>query len=55
MTSVKNFNKMCAEGDTAFEKCKASRLEEIKTVTETIEILTGDEARAAEPQEEECR
>merc|ERR1719456_914752 len=46
-TYLKNLNKMCAEGDTAFEKRKASRLEEIKAVTETIEILTGDEARDA--------
>merc|ERR1719163_2498396 len=42
-----NLNKMCAEGDSAFEKRKASRLEEIKAVTETIEILTADEARDA--------
>lgn len=42
-----NLNKMCANGDTAFEKRKASRLEEIKAVTETIEILTADEARDA--------
>jgi len=46
-TYLKNLNKMCAEGDEAFEKRKASRLEEIKAVTETIEILTGDEARDA--------
>merc|ERR1712032_1537790 len=42
-----NLNKMCTEGDAAFEKRKASRLEEIKAVTETIEILTADEARDA--------
>lgn len=42
-----NLNKMCSEGDAAFEKRKASRLEEIKAVTETIEILTADEARDA--------
>jgi len=42
-----NLEKMCSEGDSAFEKRKASRLEEIKAVTETIEILTGDEARDA--------
>merc|ERR1719446_509848 len=46
-TYLKNLNKMCAEGDEAFNKRKASRLEEIKAVTETIEILTGDEARDA--------
>jgi hypothetical protein len=46
-TYLKNLNKMCAEGDEAFNKRKASRLEEIKAVTETIEILTSDEARDA--------
>jgi len=46
-TYLKNLNKMCSQGDEAFEKRKASRLEEIKAVTETIEILTGDEARDA--------
>jgi len=46
-TYLKNLNKMCAEGDSAFEKRKAARLEEIKAVTETIEILTADEARDA--------
>jgi len=42
-----NLNKMCSEGDAAFEQRKAARLEEIKAVTETIEILTADEARDA--------
>jgi len=46
-TYLKNLNKMCSEGDANFEKRKASRLEEIKAVTETIEILTGDEASDA--------
>merc|ERR1719160_1252363 len=46
-TFLKNLEKMCADGDVAFEKRKASRLEEIKAVAETIEILTGDEARDA--------
>jgi hypothetical protein len=44
---LKNLDKMCADSDSAFEKRKASRLEEIKAVSETIEILTGDEARDA--------
>merc|ERR1712054_641153 len=42
-----NLGKMCAEGDANFAKRKASRLEEIKAVSETIEILEGDEARDA--------
>jgi len=42
-----NLNKMCSEGDASFEARKVSRLEEIKAVTETIEILTADEARDA--------
>merc|ERR1719329_1965787 len=46
-TFLANLEKMCADSDAAFEKRKASRLEEIKAVTETIEILTGDEARDA--------
>jgi len=46
-TFLANLEKMCADSDSAFEKRKASRLEEIKAVAETIEILTGDEARDA--------
>jgi len=46
-TFLKNLDEMCANSDGAFEKRKASRLEEIKAVAETIEILTGDEARDA--------
>lgn len=46
-TFLANLEKMCADSDSAFEKRKASRLDEIKAVTETIEILTGDEARDA--------
>merc|ERR1712100_904658 len=42
-----NLEKMCAEGDAGFEKRKKSRLAEIQAVSETIEILTGDEARDA--------
>jgi septal ring factor EnvC (AmiA/AmiB activator) len=44
---LNNLDKMCADSDSAFEKRKASRLEVIKAVSETIEILTGDEARDA--------
>merc|ERR1719460_1524801 len=46
-TFLANLEKMCADADSAFEKRKASRLDEIKAVSETIEILTGDEARDA--------
>ncbi len=44
-----NLNKMRAEGDAAFGKRKASRLEGVKAVTETIEILTVDKARDVTP------
>merc|ERR1719230_1286972 len=44
---LKNLNKMCSEGDANFAKRKASRLEEIRAVSETIEILNGDEAKDA--------
>jgi len=42
-----NLKKMCTEGDANFDARKASRLNEIQAVSETIEILTGDEARDA--------
>jgi len=42
-----NLNKMCAEGDGNFAERKASRLAEIQAVSETIEILNGDEAKDA--------
>lgn len=42
-----NLDENCAKGDENFAKRKASRLEEIKAVAETIEILTADEARDA--------
>jgi len=42
-----NLDEMCANGDANFQKRKTSRLEEIKAVSETIEILTADEARDA--------
>merc|ERR1719424_2513431 len=42
-----NLGKMCAEGDANFAKRKAGRLSEIEAVSQTIEILTGDDARDA--------
>merc|ERR1719487_2805293 len=42
-----NLEKMCSEGDANFAKRKESRLAEIQAVGETIEILTGDEAKDA--------
>jgi len=46
-TFMNNLKKMCAEGDANFEERKNSRLKEIQAVAETIEILTGDEAKDA--------
>merc|ERR1719424_2118718 len=40
-----NLGKMCAEGDANFAKRKAGRLSEIEAVSQTIEILVGDDAR----------
>jgi len=42
---LQNLIKTCAEADKNFELRKKSRLEEIQAVSETIEILTSDEAR----------
>jgi chromosome segregation ATPase len=42
-----NLGKMCAEGDANFAARKSSRLKEIQAVSETIEILEGDEAKDA--------
>jgi len=42
-----NLGATCKEADANFEKRKASRLAEIQAVAETIEILTGDEAKDA--------
>jgi chromosome segregation ATPase len=42
-----NLEVMCKEGDANFAKRKQSRMSEIQAVSETIEILTGDEARDA--------
>jgi hypothetical protein len=44
---LKNLEKTCAEADANFALRKKSRLEEIHAVSETIEILVGDEARDA--------
>merc|ERR1719460_3063533 len=44
---LKNLGKMCAEGDANFAKRKESRLAEIQAVSETIEILVGDDAKDA--------
>jgi len=46
-TFFKNLNDLCAKGSSDFDERKAARLEEMKAVTETIEILQGDEARDA--------
>merc|ERR1719247_1314280 len=42
-----NLGKMCAEGDANFAERKSARLKEIQAVSETIEILEGDEAKDA--------
>jgi len=42
---VINLTKTCAEADTNFELRKKSRIGEIQAVSQTIEILTSDEAR----------
>jgi len=42
-----NLGTMCAEGDANFEKRKEARMSEIQAVSETIEILAGDEAKDA--------
>merc|ERR1719331_2996494 len=42
-----NLEKTCAEADANFAKRKESRLAEIEAVSQTIEILNGDEAKDA--------
>merc|ERR1719262_69526 len=42
-----NLEKTCAEADANFAERKKSRLAEIQAVSETMEILTGDDARDA--------
>lgn len=44
---LKNLKETCANAETNFQARKSARLEEIKAVGETIEILTADEARDA--------
>eukprot|EP00427_Karlodinium_veneficum_P017301 CAMPEP_0169132426 /NCGR_PEP_ID=MMETSP1015-20121227/38777_1 /TAXON_ID=342587 /ORGANISM="Karlodinium micrum, Strain CCMP2283" /LENGTH=734 /DNA_ID=CAMNT_0009196759 /DNA_START=43 /DNA_END=2247 /DNA_ORIENTATION=- len=44
---LKNLGTTCAEADANFEARKKSRLEEIEAVSQTIGILTADEARDA--------
>merc|ERR1719321_221148 len=46
-TFLKNLDATCAEADKNFEARKKSRLSEIDAVSQTIEILTADEARDA--------
>jgi len=40
-----NLKSTCTDADANFEKRKAARLEEIKAVSETIDVLTADDAR----------
>jgi len=42
-----NLEKTCADADAAFAERKKARLSEIEAVAQTIEILTGDEAKDA--------
>jgi chaperonin cofactor prefoldin len=42
-----NLGKTCKDADANFQERKKSRLAEIQAVAETIEILTGDEAKDA--------
>merc|ERR1719191_815228 len=42
---LKNLTTTCAEADKNFEARKKARMSEIEAVSETIEILTSDEAR----------
>merc|ERR1719478_1174994 len=44
---LKNLEKTCSEADSNFALRKNSRLEEIRAVSQTIEILTADEAKDA--------
>jgi len=46
-TFLNNLNDLCAKGSSDFDDRKVARLEEMKAVAETIEILQGDEARDA--------
>merc|ERR1719389_274181 len=44
---LKNLEKTCAEADANFAERKKSRLAEIEAVSQTIEILTADDAKDA--------
>merc|ERR1719247_2246918 len=44
-TFLKNLTEQCKVADKNFEARKKARLDEIQAVSETIDILTGDEAR----------
>merc|ERR1719174_1538636 len=44
---VMNLKKTCADADAAYEERKKARLAEIKAVSDTIGILTADEAKDA--------
>merc|ERR1712190_407792 len=44
---LKNLKELCTNADKNFQERKAMRLKEIQAVSETIEILTADEARDA--------
>jgi len=44
---VANLKETCADADKNFEKRKASRQQEMAAISQTIEILQGDEARDA--------
>jgi len=44
---LKNLKAMCADGRKNFDERKNARMQEMQAVSETIEILRGDEARDA--------
>merc|ERR1719491_785193 len=45
--SLMKVEKQCADEEAAFQKRKTDRTDEIAAVSETIDILTGDDARDA--------
>merc|ERR1719428_1651671 len=46
-TFLKNLSEQCKVADKNFQARKKARLDEIKAVSETLDILTADEARDA--------
>merc|ERR1711920_672563 len=44
---LKNLKELCTDADKKFQERKSMRLQEIQAVSETIEILTADDARDA--------